>query len=85
MVVPFFVIHLHTELFASIKIKGIMINCLYIIRLRHYAIALSQAICVIIKYFGKSLLKTIFSCNPSRFSIDKNYPREIHNLELNIV
>ena len=74
MVVPLVVIHLHKELVAPIKITGIMINCLYAIRLRNYGIALSQAIYVIVKYFGKSLLKTIFSSNPPGFSIDKSYP-----------
>ena len=53
-VVPLVVIHLHTELVSSIKTTGIMIN-----RLRNYG-SLSQAICVIVKYFGKLLLKTIF-------------------------
>ena len=31
------------------------------IRLRNYGIVLSQTICVIVKYFGKLLLKNIFS------------------------
>ena len=35
--------------------------------------------------FGKSLLKTISAPNPPRFSIDENYPREIHNLKLRTI
>ena len=36
-------------------------NCLYTLRLRYYVTALSQEICVIVRYFGKLLLKTILS------------------------
>ena len=75
------VIYLPTELVAPIKTTCTMINCLYAIRLRNYGIALTQAICVIVKYFGKLLLKIIFSSYSPRFFMDKNYPQENCNLK----
>ena len=38
---------------------GYNFNCLYTIPLCNFSIAFSHAICVIVKYFGKLLLKTI--------------------------
>ena len=37
-----------------------MFNCLYTIPLCNFGIAFSHAICVIVNYFGKLLLKTIW-------------------------
>ena len=59
-----------------------MFNCLYTIPLCNFGIAFSHAICVIVKYFGKLLLKLFGSLNPPQFSIDENYPKENHNLKL---
>ena len=53
------VIHLYTELVATIKTTGITINCLYTIRLRNFGFAFSRAMCVIVEYVGKSSLKTV--------------------------
>ena len=72
MVGPCVIIYLYRELVTPIKTTGIMINCLYTIQFRYYGIVLIEAICVIVKYFGKLLLKTFFSSNPPQFSIDKN-------------
>ena len=78
MVVHLVVIHLHTELDAPIKTTGIMMNCLYTIRLRNYGIALSSAICVIVKYFGKLLLKTTFRSNtPYLLLIKTNHEKSV--------
>ena len=52
-------------------------------RFSNYVIALSKAICGIVKYFGKLLLKTIFSLYD--FLLIKNYPREIRNLKFDKV
>ena len=47
---------LHT-LVASMKTMGIMINYLYTLPLYNFGIVFSHTICVIVKYFGRSLLK----------------------------
>ena len=79
-------IHLYIELVASIKTTGIMINRLYTIRLRNFGIAFSRAICVIVKYFGKLLLKTVLSVQSSLvFNMFNDLPREIHNLKTRTV
>ena len=74
------VIHLYTQLAASIITMGIMFNCLYTIPLCNFGIAYSHAICIIVKYFGKLLLKTINFVQPN-FSPIFYYPGENRNLK----
>ena len=57
---------------------GVMFNCLYTIPLCNFGIAFSHAICVIVKYFGKLLLETIWQPKPSQIFY---YPGENHNLK----
>ena len=46
-------------------------NCLYTIPLCNFGFAFRHATCVIVKDFGKALLK---NQNPPRFSFHTNYP-----------
>ena len=43
---------------ASIKTTGMIMNCLYTIPLCNFGFAFRHATCVIVKDFGKALLKT---------------------------
>ena len=64
--------HLYTKLAASIITMGIMFNCLYTIPLCNFDIAFSHAICVIVKYFGKLLLKYIWQPKSSHLLSERN-------------
>ena len=56
---------------------GIIFYCLYTIPLCNFGIAFSHAICVIIKYFGELLSKTILQPKSSPIF----YPGENRNLK----